>query len=77
MRHPFAQHRHSPFPRSNGKLEPQFTDAQKEFILKNGRPLGTPGFIRKLEKKLDRPLKKGKPGLKPKAPADKRQSRLS
>jgi putative transposase len=43
---------------------------------RTGRPLGGSSFIRKLEKKLDRVLAKGKPGPKPKATPDKRQMRL-
>lgn len=43
---------------------------------RTGRPLGEAGFIRKLEKKLRRPLAKSKPGPKPKAQPDKRQMRL-
>lgn len=43
---------------------------------RTGRPLGAPGFVRKLEKKLDRVLAKTKPGPKPKVAKDKGQLRL-
>jgi len=36
---------------------------------RTGRPLGAPAFVRKLEKKLDRPLVKRKPGPKPESTA--------
>jgi putative transposase len=37
---------------------------------RTGRPLGTPGFIRKLEKRLDRVLARRKPGPKPASQQD-------
>jgi putative transposase len=37
---------------------------------RTGRPLGAPGFVRRLEKKLDRVLAKRKPGPKPASAAD-------
>ncbi len=48
------------------------SDAEYETIRRGertGRPLGTPGFIAKLEKRLGRPLARRKPGPKPKLAA--------
>jgi putative transposase len=36
---------------------------------RTGRPLGSPGFVKRLEKRLGRTLARQKPGPKPKAPA--------
>jgi putative transposase len=35
---------------------------------RTGRPLGSPGFVKRLEKRLGRTLARRKPGPKPKAP---------
>jgi len=39
---------------------------------RTGRPLGAPGFVKRLEKRLGRMLARQKPGPKPKAPATAR-----
>jgi putative transposase len=43
---------------------------------RTGRPLGSPAFVRKLEKKLDRTLARGKPGPKPRHAPSAKQMRL-